>query len=230
MQNIERCGFIVPTPIQKTAIPKIMQGRDLMACAQTGSGKTAAFLLPILHNLLTENYMTRIGSPLVLVVSPTRELALQTYQSALKFSYGSFLNIRVIYGGTSTRHQSDKIIHSSCHVLICTPGRLLDFVNRGYIEFSAIRFVILDEADRMLDMGFKDDIEKIMEDKVMRRSPERQTLMLSATFPDEIQKLAARYLSDYDFLAIGVVGSACSDVVQKIFEVPKKQKRGKLLV
>lgn len=230
MQNIDRLKYTVPTPIQKVAIPLILKGRDIMACAQTGSGKTAAFLLPILNDLLSQNYTISIGKPLVIIISPTRELALQTYSAAIKFCYGSFLNIRVVYGGTSTHYQSDKVLQCSCHVLICTPGRLIDFVNRGFIDFTLTRYMVLDEADRMLDLGFKDDIGKIMGNSLMPTAPERQTLMFSATFPDEIQKLAGKYLTNYDFIAIGVVGSACSDVVQQILEVPKRQKRGKLLV
>ncbi|XP_075149989.1 ATP-dependent RNA helicase vasa isoform X2 [Haematobia irritans] len=229
LNNVKRSGYKMPTPIQKTAIPVISAGRDLMACAQTGSGKTASFLLPIINSLLNEGGETTIGKPQALIVSPTRELAIQIFNEARKFALGSYLNIRIVYGGTSSKHQGENIGRGGSHILICTPGRLLDFVEKGFISFEDIRFVVLDEADRMLDMGFKESVEKIMNHPTMRSMDQRQNLMFSATFPPEIQRMAGAYLNEYIFIAIGVVGGACSDVTQNIYEVKKYQKRAKLL-
>lgn len=230
VNNIKRSGYKMPTPIQKTAIPVISGGRDLMACAQTGSGKTASFLLPIINSLLSEGCETSIGKPQALVVSPTRELAIQIFNEARKFALGSYLNIRIVYGGTSSKHQGENIGKGGSHILIATPGRLLDFVEKGFITFEETRFVVLDEADRMLDMGFKESVATIMNHPTMRSMDQRQNLMFSATFPAEIQRMAGEYLNEYIFIAIGVVGGACSDVTQNIYEVKKFQKRAKLMV
>lgn len=230
LNNIKRSGYTIPTPIQKTAIPVITSGRDLMACAQTGSGKTASFLLPIINKLLSEAAETTIGRPQALVVSPTRELAIQIFNEARKFAMGSYLNIRIVYGGTSSKHQGENMNKGGSHILIATPGRLLDFVEKGFISFEDTRFVVLDEADRMLDMGFKESVATIMNHPTMRVQGERQNLMFSATFPAEIQRMAGEYLNEYIFIAIGVVGGACSDVTQNIYEVKKFQKRAKLMV
>ncbi|XP_030377613.1 ATP-dependent RNA helicase vasa [Scaptodrosophila lebanonensis] len=225
-ENVTKSGYKVPTPIQKVSIPIISAGRDMMACAQTGSGKTAAFLLPILSYILEENIGMEIGKPLAVIMSPTRELAIQIYNEARKFSFTSYLKIAIVYGGTSVKHQNDSIT-KGCHVLIATPGRLLDFVNRTFITFTNTRFVVLDEADRMLDMGFADSMRQMMTHITMR--PEHQTLMFSATFPEEIQRMAGEFLKDYVFVTIGVVGGACSDVEQTLYQVSKFKKRAKLL-
>ncbi|KAH8393624.1 hypothetical protein KR200_007718, partial [Drosophila serrata] len=226
-ENVVKSGYKVPTPIQKVSIPVIADGRDLMACAQTGSGKTAAFLLPILSKLLEEAQDLEIGKPQAVVVSPTRELAIQIFNEARKFGFESYLKISIVYGGTSFKHQNECIT-KGCHVLIATPGRLLDFVERTFITFEDTRFIVLDEADRMLDMGFSESMRKIMTHTTMR--PEHQTLMFSATFPEEIQRLAGEFLKNYVFVTIGVVGGACSDVKQEVFEVNKFGKRTKLMV
>ncbi|XP_037046798.1 ATP-dependent RNA helicase vasa-like [Bradysia coprophila] len=227
LENITRSGYTTPTPVQQNAIPIISSGRDLMACAQTGSGKTAAFLIPIINKLLTDERDMMPGSPHVLIVSPTRELVTQIYYEAKKFSAGSFLKVCQIYGGTVTSHQSSNLAHG-CHILVATPGRLQHFLDSGYVDFKAIRFAVLDEADRMLDMGFVEAAEKIMGHPTMVPVGTRQTLMFSATFAEEVKTLAAKYLHDYLFLAIGVVGGASQDVEQIIHAVPKLEKREKL--
>ncbi|XP_052854475.1 ATP-dependent RNA helicase vasa [Drosophila gunungcola] len=224
--NVVKSGYKVPTPIQKVSIPVIADGRDLMACAQTGSGKTAAFLLPILSKLLDEPQEFEIGKPQAVIVSPTRELAIQIFTEARKFGYDSYLKISIVYGGTSFKHQNECIT-KGCHVLIATPGRLMDFVERTFITFDHTRFVVLDEADRMLDMGFSETMRKFMHHQTM--CPDHQTLMFSATFPEEIQRLAGEFLNNYVFVTIGVVGGACSDVQQTIHEVNKFNKRNKLM-
>uniref|UniRef100_A0A1L8DJ02 RNA helicase n=1 Tax=Nyssomyia neivai TaxID=330878 RepID=A0A1L8DJ02_9DIPT len=224
LTNVEKSGYTVPTPIQKHSIPVIMSGRDLMGCAQTGSGKTAAFLLPIINALLNDNRDLTIGQPHVLIITPTRELCIQITEQAHKFAHKSYIKVNKIYGGTATRYQGDAL-KGGTHILVATPGRLLDFYNRSYINFKDIRFIVLDEADRMLDMGFIDDIEKMMKDMPQ----ERQTLMFSATFPEDIQHLAGKYLTNYVFVAVGIIGSACTDVEQSIMEVAGRKKRDTLM-
>lgn len=230
IENIKKSGYTKPTPVQKHALPIIMDGRDLMACAQTGSGKTAAFAVPIINTLLekqTDLVITSACEPQVIIVSPTRELTIQIWQQIVKFSLNSILKTVVAYGGTSVMHQGGKLA-SGCHILVATPGRLLDFLERGRIRFSSVRFLVLDEADRMLDMGFLPSIEKIVDHESMVPAGERQTLMFSATFPDEVQHLAKRFLNNYLFLAVGIVGGACSDVEQNFYEVQRNKKKDML--
>ncbi|KAK9299834.1 hypothetical protein QLX08_007282 [Tetragonisca angustula] len=228
LENIKKSGYTKVTPVQKHALPIIMSGRDLMACAQTGSGKTAAFAVPIINILLARNAELVVTSthcePQVVVVSPTRELTIQIWQQIVKFSLNSILKTVVLYGGTSVNHQKGKL-SAGCHILVATPGRLLDFVEKGRIKFSSLQFFVLDEADRMLDMGFLPDIEKIVDHDTMVPLGERQTLMFSATFPDEVQHLARRFLNNYLFLAVGIVGGACSDVEQNFYEIAKNKKK-----
>ncbi|RZC35712.1 vasa RNA helicase [Asbolus verrucosus] len=232
LENIAKSGYTKPTAIQKYSIPVILNGRDLMSCAQTGSGKTAAFLLPIIHNLLTNknppNTENNCAQPVVVIMSPTRELAIQIWEQGKKFAYNSTVKVAVAYGGTSTNHQRGKIL-GGCHILVATPGRLKDFVNRGYVSFASLQYFVLDEADRMLDMGFLGDVEEMLSHQSMPATGERQTLMFSATFPEEIQQLAAKFLHDYIFLAVGIVGSASTDVEQDFFQVSQYDKRPKLL-
>jgi len=232
LENIAKSKYRKPTPVQKNAIPIIMSGRDLMACAQTGSGKTAAFLVPIISRLLADQCeMVTTGNevqPQVIILSPTRELTMQIFEEARKFAYNSMIRVAIAYGGTAVFYQVQKIM-AGCHILVATPGRLNDFVNRGRVSFASVKFFVLDEADRMLDMGFLSSIEQMLNHPTMVPSGERQTLMFSATFPSEIQKLASQYLYNYLFLAVGVVGGACDDVEQVIYEVQKFEKKGKLM-
>lgn len=233
LENVKRSGYKNPTPVQKNAIPIIKAGRDLMACAQTGSGKTAAFLLPILHNILESglpesNQGQRPQMPLAVVVAPTRELAIQIKEEARKFAQSSGIRSTVVYGGTSVQHQVSDVLRG-VHVLIATPGRLLAFLDDGLISFKMVRFFVLDEADRMLDMGFMPDIERLENHTSMPRRGKRQTLMFSATFPDEIQHAATSFLDNYLFLQIGLLGSACGDVQQFFIKVSQYEKREKLM-
>jgi len=231
MDNVTKAGYTVPTPIQKYGLPTILAKRDLMACAQTGSGKTAAFLLPILHRLLEDGCETNAGDcpqkPQAVIVAPTRELAIQIKDEARKFSAGSVLKCVVAYGGTSTMFQLSTLF-KGCNVLIATPGRLMDFVDKGKVSFEDVKYLVLDEADRMLDMGFMPDITRICESAQMPAKGERQTLMFSATFADEVQTLAKDMLHDYLFAVVGMVGGACDDVTQSVLEVDKFAKRDKL--
>ncbi|KAI6651658.1 vasa A [Oopsacas minuta] len=231
--NVTKAGYNEPTPVQKYGIPVVLAGRDLMGCAQTGSGKTAAFLLPILSTMVSKSLYQNTSldpgtaHPTALIIAPTRELALQIYHEARKFSYTTIIEPVVAYGGTSVAHQLSKV-EKGCHILVGTPGRLIDFMNRGRVKLDQVKFLVLDEADRMLDMGFIPDVKKMVHEFDMCGKNDRQTLMFSATFPEEIQRLAADFLHDYLFLTVGKVGGAANDIVQKIVQVAALDKREKL--
>lgn len=232
--NVALCGYDKPTPVQKYAMPIIMGRRDLMACAQTGSGKTAAFLLPILNQILENgpnpDYYCygRPCYPMALVLAPTRELASQIYEEAVKFSYRSILKPVVVYGGANPMQQMEEIKHG-CHILVATPGRLVDMMDRGRICLNNVKCLVLDEADRMLDMGFEPQIRRIVESEDMPRVGQRQTLMFSATFPKKVQELARNFLDNYIFLAVGRVGSTSENITQRVFLVEESEKRSFLL-
>ena len=217
--NVTRVGYTSLTPVQKHALPIVMGGRDLMAAAQTGSGKTAAFLLPMIHRLMME-YQPRSKEsehrPECVIVTPTRELAIQIYDEARKFAFGSELKCAIAYGGVATGKQ---LIGEGCNILVATPGRLLDFVQQGKIGFHRVQYLVLDEADKMLDMGFMPDVKKIVGNPHMAPKGQRQTLMFSATFPEAIRSVAREFLNNYLFLSVGVVGGACTDVDQYFDEV-----------
>ena len=168
-----------------------------------------------------------VQTPATIIVAPTRELVLQIYHEARKFSHGTVIRPVVVYGGTSVRHQLDTL-ERGCHIVVGTPGRLLDFIERGKISLSQVKFVILDEADRMLDMGFVPSVRKLVEELGMPDKSQRQTLMFSATFPEEIQRLASDFLNDYLFITVGRVGGATTDITQKVMEVTEYDKREKL--
>ena len=183
------------------------------------------------------------ATPQALIITPTRELAIQIYNEARKFAQGSNIKAVVAYGGTSTGYQARKL-QQGCNILVATPGRLLDNVEKGRVSFKNLEFLVLDEADRMMDMGFMPEIQKCAEDPNMPEKGKRlvlcildhflnypfhrQTLMFSATFPDDIQVAAQDFLEDYLFLTIGLVGGACSDVEQHFHQVEKHDKREKL--
>ncbi|CAG9806573.1 unnamed protein product [Chironomus riparius] len=223
IDNIKRSGYSKPTPIQKHSIPIIMGKRDLMGCAQTGSGKTASFVLPILNVIMSENDTLNPNKPQCLIVAPTRELAIQIRDEAMKFASGSFIKVCLAYGGAATRYQTENITNG-CHILVATPGRLIDFINKSIVTFDDLKFLVLDEADRMLDMGFREVIETICNHETMNKD-KLTTLMFSATFPDAIQLLASKFLRDYLFLTIGIIGGASKDVEQEFIEVERKGKR-----
>lgn len=231
--NLTKCHYSIPTPIQKYAIPIIMNGKDMIASAQTGSGKTAAFVLPILNSLISEPSEIVVDynhcEPQGLILSPTRELAIQICEVTTKLSRGTSIRCELLYGGTATYHQKEKILRG-VHIIVATPGRLIDFVNRGLITFSSLRFFVLDEADRMLDMGFSLDIERILSDNTMVSSAERSTVMFSATLPVNVQQIAKSYLKpDYISVAVGEIGGACKDVTQTFIEVNKFSKKTELV-
>ena len=191
MQALEVLNFVQPTAIQQEAIPVILQNKDVMASAQTGTGKTAAFMLPTLHKLLTAPPKGTGKGPRVLVLSPTRELAQQINDAVRDFGKNTKLRMGTIVGGVSYFHQ-EKLLSRPFDILVATPGRLMDHMDKGRIDFSRIELLILDEADRMLDMGFVDDVEMI----ASKMPADRQTLLFSATLEGEVERVARKLLNE----------------------------------
>ncbi|KAL5964839.1 ATP-dependent RNA helicase DDX3Y [Taenia solium] len=245
MDNIERARYVHPTPVQKYALQIVLAKRDLMACAQTGSGKTAAFLLPLLHMMLegsskggekgddskikgNQSVQTGVASPTCLILAPTRELSCQIFDEARRFAYRSDLKPCVVYGGAPVNNQL-RDLSRGCDLLVATPGRLVDVIGREKVTLENVKFLVLDEADRMLDMGFEPQIRKIVEQNGMSDSSQRQTLMFSATFPNEIQTLAKDFLRNYIFLAVGRVGSTSENISQEIFYIQDRDKPERLV-
>ena len=238
LTNIALAQYAVPTPVQKYSIPIVMSGRDLMACAQTGSGKTGGFLFPILSQAFQNGpaptpasgggFRQRKAFPTTLILAPTRELVSQIYDESRKFAYRSWVRPCVVYGGADIGTQL-RSIERGCDLLVATPGRLVDLIERGRISLMSIKYLVLDEADRMLDMGFEPQIRRIVEGEDMPTTAGRQTLMFSATFPRDIQMLARDFLKDYVFLSVGRVGSTSENITQKIEYVEDNDKRSVLL-
>jgi ATP-dependent RNA helicase RhlE len=214
-------GYTEPTPIQAQAIPSILEGRDILAGAQTGTGKTAGFTVPILQRLHVAN--KRLNDPRVLILVPTRELAAQVLESVR--SYGKYLSLRsgVVFGGVSINPQID-MCNRGMDILVATPGRLLDLVEHGNVDLYAIETFVLDEADRMLDMGFIHDIKRIMK----RLPKKRQNLMFSATYSDDIRQLAQNILHDPVQVEVARRNTAVEVIEQSAYLVPKDKKRALL--
>lgn len=236
-ENVALAGYKNPTPVQKYSTAVVLANRDLMACAQTGSGKTAAFLVPMVSHMFANespgrnqfgSSYNRTASPFALVLAPTRELAMQIHEEARKFCYRSWVRPCVAYGGQDIGSQLREM-RMGCDLLVATPGRLSDMIQRGAVSLSAVHFLVLDEADRMLDMGFEPQIRRIVEQADMPNSSVRRTLMFSATFPREIQMLAGDFLSDYVFLSVGRVGSTSENITQNVLQVEEFDKRNYLV-
>lgn len=218
---VESAGYTTPTPIQEQAIPVVMAGRDVFGCAQTGTGKTAAFGLPILHRLHNEGPFR--GGPRALILAPTRELAVQIDESIRTYSKGLKIRSVVLLGGVSIRPQIDQI-RRGVDIVIATPGRLLDVVEHRALNLSHIHTFVLDEADRMLDMGFMPSIRQI----VKLIPTQRQTLFFSATLPREIRDLANSLLSDPVHIAVTPENTTTEMVDQRLYYVERDRKRALL--
>lgn len=230
--NVRRCNYDKPTPVQKYAIPVGLVGRDVMCCAQTGSGKTAAFLFPVIGRM-----MAGLGDPVggltapfegvcqpdTLILTPTRELCIQIHEEALKFCHRTPYRCEKVYGGAPTKEQM-KELAKGADVLVATPGRLNDFIGRGVLGMEKVAVLVLDEADRMLDMGFEKQIREITEEHGMPKNDCRQTMMFSATFPDACQKMAQDFLYNYIWIGVGIIGGAVDTVQQQLRKVTPKQK------
>jgi ATP-dependent RNA helicase RhlE len=222
LKALETQGYDTPTPIQKQAIPVVLSGKDLLGVAQTGTGKTAAFGLPILQ-LLNEKKFSGKGVR-SLILTPTRELAIQIDESLAAYGKHTRLKHSVIFGGVSQHSQVEKL-KRGVDILVATPGRLLDLMNQGFINLKTLEIFVLDEADRMLDMGFIHDVKK-----VIKSLPEkRQTLFFSATMPDEIQNLAKMMLKNPVKVEVTPPSSTVDKIDQRVYFTNKPDKRKLLL-
>jgi ATP-dependent RNA helicase RhlE len=223
LRALSDLGYENPTPIQAKAIPHVVIGRDLFGCAQTGTGKTAAFALPILEQLQASGLKAAPGNPVVLVLAPTRELALQIEESFR--DYGKYLKLRstVVFGGVS-QHRQVEALRRGCDILIATPGRLLDLMDQNLLSLNAVKYFVLDEADRMLDMGFIHDMKKV----IARLPKEKQTCFFSATVPAEVKKLSETLLQNPVRVSVDPENSTTDLVNQELYKVSKEDKRALL--
>lgn len=217
-------GYTEPTPIQEQAIPIVLQGRDLIGCAQTGTGKTGAFAIPIIHQLHRMVGSSKKAKVIrALIVTPTRELAVQIGQSFETYAKYTNLTQLTIFGGVSQIPQVD-VLRKGVDILVGTPGRLLDLHKQGYIDLDHLHVLVLDEADQMLDMGFVNDVKKI----VKLTPNNRQTLFFSATMPIAIRELAEMFLKDAATVTVSPVSSTAENVEQRVYFVEKSEKRALL--
>lgn len=223
LKAISKKGYTTPSPIQQKAIPPILEGKDVLASAQTGTGKTAGFTLPLLH-ILSENPKQKFRPIRALILTPTRELAAQVYANVREYS--EFLNLRsaVIFGGVNQKPQVANI-RKGVDVLVATPGRLLDLQNQGFLSLKRIEIFVLDEADRMLDMGFLRDIERVID----LMPDKRQNLMFSATFSKDIKKLAHGILNHPVQVEATPENTTVDAISQKIYRVAKGLKTGLII-
>ena len=212
-------GYTIPTPIQAEAIPYVLDGYDLLGCAQTGTGKTAAFSIPIIQNLYNERQHGKVRGIKALILTPTRELAIQIGESFT--AYGKYTGVRhtVIFGGVGQKPQTDAL-ERGVDVLIATPGRLLDLINQGFISLTYLDYFVLDEADRMLDMGFIHDIKRILP----LLPKKRQSLFFSATMPPEIERLAGTILHEPQKVEVTPASSTVDKIDQSVYFVEKAEK------
>lgn len=218
-------GYTTPTPIQQQAIPIVLQNRDLLGCAQTGTGKTAAFAIPILQLLYQDRHQHKEQKTIkALILTPTRELAIQIDESFAAYGKHTGLKHAVIFGGVSQNPQTDAL-RRGVDVLTATPGRLLDLINQGYVHLQHLRMLVLDEADRMLDMGFVHDVKKI----IAKVPAKRQTLFFSATMPNEIQQLANSILHNPEKVEVTPVSSTADTIQQSLYYVEKADKKALLV-
>lgn len=223
LKALAETGYTSPTPIQEQSIPIVLKGTDLLGCAQTGTGKTAAFSVPIL-NLLSKGQQYKRPKVRALIVTPTRELAIQIDESLTTYGKHTGLKNTVIFGGVKQGAQTQKL-KKGVDILVATPGRLLDLQNQGFIDFRMLEIFVLDEADRMLDMGFVNDVKKII-----KLIPEKkQTLLFSATMPKDIIQLANSLLKNPEKVDITPKVSTADTVDQYVYFVDKKDKKGMLL-
>jgi ATP-dependent RNA helicase RhlE len=219
LDAIRDAGYVSPTPIQREAIPLARKGRDLMGLAQTGTGKTAAFTLPILDRLIGGPRRTR-----ALILTPTRELCVQVEESFRKYAKHTGIDVTAVYGGVPLEPQEKKL-RAGVDVVVATPGRLIDHLERQNVVFDDLEVLVLDEADRMLDMGFAPQINRV----VNEIPPYRQTLLFSATMPPEVEALARKYLRKPVVVQVGVRSAAASTVTHAVYPVPREKKNALLV-
>ena len=227
LRAVAQEGYTTPTPIQTQAIPHIIAGKDVLGCAQTGTGKTAAFALPILHRLIADPALASVPHanqhrhrPVrALILSPTRELAVQIDESFRTYGRHARLRTACIFGGVNQNPQT-RALREGVDILVATPGRLMDLMQQGHVDLNHVQVFVLDEADRMLDMGFIDPIRKISS----KLPTKRQTLLFSATMPVPIRRLADSLLSHPVSVEVAAVASTPDLVEQSVFMVPKRDK------
>lgn len=219
VEGIEASNYENATPVQEQVIPLILQGRDIIASAQTGTGKTAAFLLPLINNIITQPQQA--GSNTALVIVPTRELAIQIAQHMEGLSYFTSVSSIAVYGGGDGGAfvQEKKALSEGADVVICTPGKMMAHIKMGYVKFNGLKYLVLDEADRMLDMGFYDDIMFI----IKHLPPNRQNLLFSATMPPKIREMARQILKDPAEINIAI-SKPNEKITQEAFVVFEAQK------
>jgi ATP-dependent RNA helicase RhlE len=223
LDSVNREGYSAPTKIQEQSIPHILAGKDLFGCAQTGTGKTAAFALPILQNLTLDRAKNQYRGIQALILAPTRELALQIHESFLTYGTGTGLKSACIYGGVSQEMQVKKL-KAGVEIMVATPGRLLDLIQQRIIKLDTIRYFVLDEADRMLDMGFIHDIKRV----VALLPGKRQNLFFSATITPEIKKLAGSILANPIMVSVTPDVEIPGLIKQSVYHVRKEDKRSLL--
>ena len=219
LKSLEEEGYTTPTPIQAQAIPLVLEGKDLLGCAQTGTGKTAAFAIPILQLLSANKSYDKKRKIRSLIVTPTRELAIQIEESFKAYGRHTGLTCAVIFGGVNQSQQT-SILQRGVDILVATPGRLLDLMGQGYVSLKEIEIFVLDEADRMLDMGFIHDVKRLI--AVLPR--QRQSLFFSATMPPEIVKLASTILINPTKVEVTPVSSTADTIKQYVFFVDRENK------
>jgi ATP-dependent RNA helicase RhlE len=227
LTTIERAGYTEPTPVQSAAIPLVLAGRDVIAAAQTGTGKTAAFVLPILE--LLRRHGNAGFSPArhpvrALILAPTRELAVQVADSVKTYGAGMQLRSTVVYGGTRMEPET-KVLWGGVEILVATPGRLLDHIGQRTVNLSQVEILVLDEGDRMLDMGFVPDVRKIVAGIPARR----QTLLFSATFTDEVRRLAGEFQHEPETVQVAPRNSVADNVTQVLYPVDSERKADLLI-
>ena len=224
LKAVEEAGYEKPTEIQKNSIPVVLKGKDILGCAQTGTGKTAAFAIPILQNIAADKEKNNDRNIKALIVAPTRELAIQIEENFAMYS--KYLDIKdtVIFGGVNQSSQVRKI-NAGVDILVATPGRLLDLSNQKHVDLKNVKYFVLDEADRMLDMGMIHDVKKI----ISRLPKERQNLLFSATMPKEVMKLVNSILKNPVKVEVQPVSSTVEIISQGVYHVPKKNKKSLLI-
>ena len=218
LKAVEEAGYEKPTEIQENSIPVVLKGKDILGCAQTGTGKTAAFAIPILQNIVRDKEKNNERNIKALIVAPTRELAIQIEENFAMYS--KYLDIKdtVIFGGVNQSSQVRKI-NAGVDILVATPGRLLDLSNQKHVDLKNVKYFVLDEADRMLDMGMIHDVKKI----ISRLPKERQNLLFSATMPKEVMKLVNSILKNPVKVEVQPVSSTVEIISQGVYHVPKKK-------
>ncbi|WP_323940378.1 DEAD/DEAH box helicase [Aeromonas caviae] len=218
-QTLTELGYAAPTPVQASAIPLILAGRDLMAGAQTGTGKTAAFVLPLLERLMQQPQEASPRPIRALVLVPTRELAVQVAESVTRYARGTTLTSTLVYGGVSIAAQVDAL-NAGVDILIATPGRLLDHLRQGALSLAALSHLVFDEADRMLDMGFMDEIKALLK----QIPADRQTLLFSATCDDNLFALSRVLLRDPELIEVAARNTTAAEVEQRVYAVDGERK------